>query len=354
MRPVRRVRPLRIVTLVAIAVAVMATGALVPLWYGAARALEAGIRAWAEIPRDGVAIEIGRVAVSGFPFSLDAVVTSFAIANAELGLRYSAEHVRVSRSIVDDATRFEVVGPQQVTLASGASFNLDADRFDGTVRHRAGGPVAAFTLHAAGLRARVMGVPLAELQLLSLQVAVPAAAGAIPSGTEASLRIEAVTLPGQSGGPFGNMLASLVADLELVGTIDSLSLARSLPAWQQAGGRVYVSDASLLWGTLDAGDFGGTVRLDAMFRPSGSLDVTFRDPAQTFASLAAAGWVGAPAHTALRKGIPSDPTRVLVKPYRVSLLDGRMVLDDIDQDNTAPVLLWRVPALLQRRASEVR
>ncbi len=347
-------RPVRLVTLVAIAVAVMVGGAVVPLWYGAARTLEAGIRAWAESPRDGVAIEVGRVAVSGFPFSLDAVVSSFAIANADIGVRYYAEHVRVSRGITDDATRFEVVGPQQVTLASGASFNLDADRFDGTVSHRAGGRVAGFTLQAAGLRARVMGVPLAELQRLSLQVVVPETAGAIPSGTEAALRIDTMTIPGQRRGPFGDTLASLVANLEFDGAIDSLSVARALPAWSQAGGRLYVSDTSLIWGTLDAGRIGGAVRLDAMFRPSGRLDVTFRDPALTFEALAAAGWVGAPTRVELLNGITYDPNRVLVKPYRVSLLDGRMLLDDIDQDNTAPIPLWRVPALLSRRASEVR
>ncbi len=183
---------------------------------------------------------------------------------------------------------------------------------------------------------------------------IPDTAGAIPSGTEASLRVESLTIPGQRRGPFGDTLASLVANFELEGAIDSLSLARSLPAWQLAGGRLYVADTSLIWGTLDAGRIGGALRLDAMFRPIGRLDVTFRDPAQTFEALAAAGWVTAPTRTELLNGIAYDPNRVLVKPYRVSLLDGRMALDDIDQDNTAPIPLWRVPALLTRRASEVR
>ena len=269
-------------------------------------------------------------------------------------MRYSAEHVRVSRSIGDDATRFEVVGPQQVTLASGTSFDLDADRFDGTVRHRADGAVAGFTLQAARVRARAMGVPLAELQRLSLQVAVPDTAGAVPSGTAVALRVESMAMPGQRRGPFGDTLASLVVNLEFEGAIDSLSLARSLPAWSQAGGRLYVSDTSLIWGTLDAGRIGGALRLDAMLRPSGRLDITFRDPTHTFEAMAAAGWVGAPTRVELLNGIAYDPNRVLVKPYRVSLLDGRMVLDDIDQDNTAPIPLWRLPALWTRRASEVR
>jgi hypothetical protein len=347
-------RPIRIVTLVAIAVAVMITAALVPLWYGAARALETGIRAWAEAPRDGVAVEIGRVAVSGFPFSLDAVVTSFTIAHADLGVRYSAEHVRVSRSLGDDATSFEVVGPQQLTLASGTSLDLDADRFAGTVRHTASGTVGGFTLQAAGLRARSMGIPLADLGRLALQVTVPETAGAIPSGTEGVLRIEAMTIPAQRRGPFGDKIAALNANFAFEGAIDSLSLGRALPAWQQAGGRFYLSDTSLIWGTLDAGRIGGTVRLDTMFRPSGRLDVTFRDPAQTFEALAAADWVSAQTRVELLNGIAYDPNRVLVKPYRLTLLDGRMSLDDIDQDNTAPIALWRVPALLARRASEAR
>jgi hypothetical protein len=340
----------RLVSLVAVALTVMIVGALVPLWFGAARALEAGIRTWADAPRDGVVIELGRVTVSGFPFSLDATLSSFAIASSDLGLRWYAEHVRVARSLGDDAVTFEVVGPQQVTLASGTAVDLDADRFDGTLRRGAGAP-SSLVVQAAGVRARLFGAPLASLQRMSLHVAAPDAAGAIPSGTKAALRIDGVTLPAQRRGPFGDTILELVANLALEGGIDSLALARSLPAWVQGGGRLYVSDSSVRWGTLDAGRIGGTLRLDQAARLTGRLDITFRDPVQTFDALAAADWVDAKTRAELVNGIAYYPNRVLVKPYRVTFLGGGAVLDDIGQDTTAPIPLWRVPAVVSRRSA---
>ncbi|MBM3507450.1 MAG: DUF2125 domain-containing protein [Alphaproteobacteria bacterium] len=348
-------RSFRLVSLVVIALGVMAVGAIAPLWYGAARALEAGIRTWAETPRDAVSIEIGRVAVSGFPFALDATITSFAIASADLGARYYAEHVRVSRGLMDRDATFEMVAPQQITLASGTAFDIDADRFAGTVRTpQDGSPARGFTLSAAGVRVRWQGLALASAQRLSVQELAPDGSSAIPTSSRAELRIVGLNVPAQRRGPFGDTLAELSANLELEGALESSTLGRSIPAWQRAGGRLYVSDAVVRWGTLDAGRIGGALRLDTMLRPTGRLSITFRDPARTFEALAAADWVDPKTRTELMNGVGYDPNRVAVLPYCLSFLDGWIVLDDIEQDQTAPIRLWRVPSLVSRRAVEDR
>ena len=151
----------------------------------------------------------------------------------------------------------------------------------------------------------------------------------------------------------GDTVQQVLANFESDGAIAGFPLGPALTAWQSAG-RLYVSDGAIRWGTLDASPFGGNLRLDRSLRPAGWLDIVFKDPRPTFEALAAADWIDQAARLELINGTAYDPNRKLVKPYRVTFLDGKVVIDDIEQDQTAPISLWTLPSLSPRRNADTR
>ena len=332
-------------TLWVLAFAVVTVGAYAAYWYIAANLVEDRIRTWAASPRGGLPVTVGTIVVGGFPNRFVAVIDRIDVGDEASGARYHAESVRVTRRVGDTGISFAILGPQSLTMfrdTSAPGFRVEAERFAGTLRLRDDGTYGGFNLDVAGLRIQRPVGPL-TVRRLSLQAAVGVGPDAVPDGTRAAVVAEGVTIPEQRRGPFGDTLALVSANLLIERALSSLTLTSGLPQWQQDAGRLYLSDAAVRWGTLDLGRLGGTLRLDSELRLGGRLDGVFRDPAPVFDALAAAGWIDTRTRLELANGVAYDPNRALVKPYRAEFLGGKVVLDDIEQDQTAPIELWTVP-----------
>ncbi len=342
-------RLLRNLGFVLVALAVLGAGVASLLWFAAARTIEAEVRAWAAQSGPAVAVKIGSVAVSGFPTRLVTTLEDVDIVSAVGPATYHTGRILVTRELRGGAISLLVPSPQTVTLESGTAFRISADRFGGSMSTRPGGSFGGVSLDATGLSIELPGQPLARAQRMTFEVTIPDAEGLVPSGTQASISLMSLTLPSQGNGPFGDTIQLLQAKFELEGAFATTALISSLLAWQPAG-RVNLSDATVRWGSLDASPMWGILRLDRAMRPAGSIDVLFHDPRPAFEAMAAAGWADPKVLAPLINGTDFDPNRVLLKAYRVTLLDGKVVVDDIDMDHTAPVTLWTVPSPLARRA----
>ena len=335
-------RPTRAVITFA-AIAVLGAAGYTAFWFAAADRVATELEAWAAQGHAGLDISVGDITVTGFPTALRATVGPVEVrAGGDLAYRVAA--IDVSRPLRGEDLAFVLRGPQVITV-EGTVLTLTAERTTGELVRRGDGSIAGFNVEARAVALQRPDAQPVTAQRVAIRAGFPATPGLVPSGTKMTVRADALTIPEQRRGAFGDTIQLALLNFAIDGALQGSSPVTAVRDWQRQGGRLYLTDSTLRWGTLDLPRLGGNLRLDTALRPAGWLDALFRNPAPMFEALAAADWIGTQTRVELMNGVAHDPNRVPTVQYRLSLLDGRVVFDDIEQDQTVPIPLWTLPSL---------
>lgn len=344
----------RIIALAVVALALAGGGS--GYWYVAAAEIRQGLAEWAAARRaDGMRADYARVAVTGFPFHLRAVVLSpvlarpvFAEGGRDAGPAWEWRGSEVVAGVLPwDRRRVDLwfPGTHQVTLplrdggwavfatAGRAAGDLEIDGRGAPRRGR----LAVDDLNvAAGDGSDVVTVSRASLLAL-------APGGEAASHGESSLdlvlRGEGVELPAEPDPPLGRHIARVDAEASLMGRVPPGTLREAAIQWRDGGGTLEVHRLFIEWGPLEI-EAGGTMALDESLQPIGAMTAVIRGFTQTVDALVGADMV-APTNGATAKLVlqalskrPEDggPAEITVP---VTVQNGKLYV--------GPVALLRVP-----------
>jgi hypothetical protein len=251
--------------------AVLACGAYAGWWWVAARALEDGVRGWAERVRAGGGqVSYAGLAVDGFPLALRATAAEPRVVRPD-GSSWSAPALVASAAPWSPhRIAVAVPGPQRAEMpAHGGrpALSVEAGPAEGAVRLRADGSVAEGRVVVADVAAaaRLPGGPETARAATAELALSEAAEGPVVSAALTGIRVPGADALGL--GPAAeraHLLARLTAPPPRALT------AEALAAWTRAGNEVRIERAGLVWGPAEA-VADGVVRLDGALQPAARL-----------------------------------------------------------------------------------
>jgi len=252
--------------------AVLAAGAYAGWWWVAARALEDGVRGWADRVRAaGGEVSWSGLAVDGFPLALRATATAPRVVRPDGGSWSAPSLVASAAPWSPHRVAVSVPGPQRAEApARGGrpAVVVEAGPGDGTVRLRADGTVAAGRATVSDVAATVAlpGGP-ATARAAAAEVELSEA----PEGPVVAAALTGVRVPGAEAFGLGpeaeraHVLARFSAPPPRAWT------AGALAAWSRAGNTVRIESAGLVWGPAAAAAE-GVLRLDGALQPAARLE----------------------------------------------------------------------------------
>ncbi|MCG8361296.1 MAG: DUF2125 domain-containing protein [Kiloniellales bacterium] len=341
---------LRRLSLVALALLLVALAGLSGLWLWSAEQLEQGVARWADKQRErGYRISYQGPSIDGFPVQLEALFETPEVASPK-GWRWSGPPVS-GRSQIMAPTTIEARFPGLHRVTSeDAEMPLQAEL-------EAASATALIDLDGRGrvesAEAALGGVALEAPKIGALLVD-RLVAGFGPwkqpeAGQAATMKLageaSGILLPDQGATPLGRKLESVELDATLHEEIPDAKPRPALVQWRDAGGKLDVHRVMFVWGPLTLeGD--GTLGLDQELRPSGALKARMKGLKETIGALEAAGkldsgqalalnlTVGALASLSSGSNDPNSPEVVLP----VTLQEGRLFLGPVPLLRLDPVL----------------
>ena len=315
-------------------IAVLAVLALVlavdtAAWFWATARMAVVWEDWrAQAAAEGVQVQSAPPTRSGWPF---AAALDLAAATADTGLAtWSAGLVRVSLSPLHPTTlAIAVEGPQSVRLNGLPPVAVTAGALTGAVALREPG---AISFEGHGISAKFgtgvldIGDVVGRIEADGLEVA-----------------LSRLSVPA-AGLPFGGAIDRATARLHVTGRLgptragaapDPVAVAR---AWADAGGRLVVDDASVLWGKLDA-QAHFTVALDSTLQPVGSGTVRMTGYHAAIDALVRAGTISANAARVVGTilDLMATSTEPAVVDVKLSLRDGLLSMGAIPLQRFPPI-----------------
>ena len=338
---------IRIAGVAAMAVAVAA--AYAGYWYFASSRVERLIEHTVAGEYPAIRITHGKVAVTGFPFSIRLRLEAPEIVAEHAQVRWRSDAATieiqpwnlrryrlalVSPHIVElgklqGLHRLDVASEHIVVVAEfdgdGAMAGAMLDLSDLKITNNDGQRASTI----AKLKIRFSGVSSMETEPLD-------------STFEISISADAVDIPALDVQPLGSRIRKVRAGFKLLGEISKYDKV-SVDAWRQAGGTVEVQWLQAVWGALDLRAV-GTVALDDELRPLAAMTADIRGFAEALQALATAGVIStAVARTgSMALGLIATPSSdgfppVLTVPLTAQ--DGGLFL--------GPVRLARFPTLFR-------
>jgi len=266
-------------------------------WYVAAGWLERGVAAWVDARRgEGWSVEHGEPAVRGFPLALRLTLPKPSLASERAGWRWRGERVTVALQPWNwRRVRIEPAGVQQAAVrVEGTWRRLDiaASRSVFVGRIGGDGALAEAALEIEDLKLVDPGdARLFRARGLRFLLRAPNTGAAAAAGSRSvALRLSEAELTDRFRFPLGRRVERLDIDARLRAGLPRGPDVGAMEAWRQAGGAVEVEALDLRWGQAGL-RAAGTVTLDAMMRPAGSLQAELRGYAETVAALDEAGLI---------------------------------------------------------------
>jgi hypothetical protein len=271
-------------------------------WFILADRLKGGIGPWAELQRaQGYALHWESLVVDGYPRAFRLRLGhATAIGDPRLPLEIAAPELS-GAAAPWSLRRWRVSAPQGIGIeAPGEGGGLKAGTLEGSVavggEHGTAVDLMARRIVGTGLAAG-FAVASAEADI-TVAEHVPAGPGDV--SIAAAFRLATVTLAAPMP-PFGGTIEALSLAATMKGGLPQGRLRDALAQWQQRGGTVEITSASLRWGAL-AIDASGTLALDERLQPVGTLTATIESDDATIDALAALGKLR-PSDVALIKNV---------------------------------------------------
>ena len=257
-----------------LAVAVLGGGGYTALWFSGAAKAEARVHAWADRTRAaGYDVEIGGIAVSGFPGPVELEITGLVVGLAAAGLPWKWRAESVLGAQAD--------GRVQLRLASEHVLTVSVDGREHTLRMAArrfqidvgadgdGNPLLKFDIRGMFVDRGASG--RLTVDRADIYVKVAPGPGILPDDSRIGMSLANLMLPEHRRGPLGDTIAILRTELRLDSGIDGLDLATSLRDWRDRDGRLVLGESRVSWGTLEMDTRGGSLTLDELMRPTGGF-----------------------------------------------------------------------------------
>ena len=282
------------------AIAILGSGGYAAFWFLAANAAQAAVEDWVEARQaEGYQAATETITVSGFPGKILVRVDGLELAGPDHALvwRWRIEALQASVKPTDS---------RQILLRIGGESSLAyrSETGETTIAIRAQRMAIQVQLNDdRGLQSVAVdttGLSLAKSTgagtdgdpttagRFQIRANLDKGPGAIPDGTQFSVRFDSLVMPQHRRGPLGNTMDVLQANLELRGALTSADLPAALAAWRDAEGAVVIQESQVRWGSLDMSGRGGFT-LDDQLRPRGSVAAQIRGYAITVDAFHAAG-----------------------------------------------------------------
>jgi len=340
---------LRSKILAALALPVLAGGALALYWLWAAETLGDSIAAWAAEQRArGYELSYVGPEIGGFPLRLDVRFQAPRV-TAPQGWRWSGGALRGAAAFWQPLTlNLELPQHQELEVEGAGAWRrltLDAAAGRGRIHlGRAGWAEAAtIELDEAVLRDATGSELGADYLRYGMVRRPPTAEGVRDWTLFMNGEVSALQLPpAAAGGPLGPQVQRLEFEATLIGRIETGPPKQALAAWRDGGGRLEVSRVDAIWGPL-AFSADGTATLDAKFRPLGAFTARVRGLPETLDRMTAQGLLEPGAALALRLGALAlakgeDENGRPVVQLPITLQDGQVYLGPVAVAKLAPVL----------------
>jgi hypothetical protein len=312
-------------------------------WFILADRLKDGIGPWAELQRaQGYTLHWESLVADGYPGAFRLRFGhATAIGNSQLPLEIAAPELS-GEAMPWSLQRWRVSAPQGIGIAApGEGGGLKAGTLEGSVASggERGTAIDLIARQVVGTGfAAGFAVASAEADL-TLAEHAPAEPGDAAIG--AAFRLTTVTLAAPMP-PFGGTIEALSLAATMRGALPPGRPRDAVALWQQRGGTVEITSASLRWGAL-AVDASGTLALDEHLQPVGTLTATIESDDATIDALAALGKLR-PGDVALVKNVVglmatsgADGKKRLTLP--VTLKSERLYLGPV-QIAALPRITW--------------
>ncbi len=356
---------LRRLTRAALALALLAFGALAAYWFWAADRVETAIAQWTEEQRArGYEIAYRGPEIGGFPVKLAVRFTEPSV-DAPQGWRWSGAAIAGEAAFWQPLTlRLDL--PLRQTLSADwrghrRELSLVAETARGFIHLGRGGWLKAATIEMERLTLSEPGSEpgseagsepgggtqgAATLRADRLRYDVtrrpPTLEGTDDWTLLLSGQMRGIALPEGAPNPFGEKVKRIAFDATLLGAIPEGAPAEALARWRDAGGRLEVAEVRLIWGPLDL-HAEGAATLDAQLRPEGAFTARIRGLPDALDAFAARGLIEpgiafALKLTALTMAKRPDETGEAVVELPITLRDGLFYLGPVALFRLAPVL----------------
>ncbi|MDA0654003.1 MAG: DUF2125 domain-containing protein [Proteobacteria bacterium] len=257
-----------------LAAAVLGAGGYTALWFSGASEAKARITAWADGVRTaGYDVEIGDIAVSGFPGPAELKITGLDIGlpSAKLPWVWRADTVLVAAT--DNRLELRLAAEHVLTVSVGGqdrTYRMAARRFQVDVGADGdGNPLLQFDIRGMFVDRGASGRLTVDRAEVFVNVAP--GPGLLPDDSRILLSLANLVLPEHRRGPLGDTISVLRTELRLDGDIDNLDLATALPDWRNRDGRLVLGESRVSWGTLEMDTRGGSLALDDDLKPTGGF-----------------------------------------------------------------------------------
>ncbi|MTJ81165.1 MAG: DUF2125 domain-containing protein [Telmatospirillum sp.] len=311
-------------------------------WHHMAGRVRAGLERWQEqAVAAGWRIGAGTVDVGGFPGAIRVTIAAPDVTDPA-GNRWEGPPVTLSLPLFGlGRLHADAAGRHRVTLASGRSIPVTVSRaaIDAEIGWDGPGEVS---IEAQGVSADTVTVALITLRGQAVR-GRPAAGEA----WDLSLTARELRLPDDLRLPFGTTVTSARVDALIEGAAvfrKGLSLTpQALASWRDAGGRVDLQEAEIVWPPLSLGGT-GSLSLDARLQPVLKSDCTLRGLFPALDRLVGEGWM-----TPRDRALAGLVLGLLARPGRdgkpelqvpVSLSGGRLSVGSVPI-LTVPELTWK-------------
>lgn len=283
---------------IALAVVALAAGLHGALWWRAVVALEDGAMRWAEARRAaGGSVAHGPPQRGGWPLQTRVKLPAIAVAGQDGGTQWDVQAMALDLELSllrPTALAFALTGPfaLNATAAGGDVFFArgTADMARATVPFSPGSAPSSIQVALRGPR---LDTSLGQLSASAVDLRAERRWPGVPDEPTAlaTLTLENLMLPPESGAPLGEVIASASIEGQLVGALPAAGpLPTRLATWRDANGWVELSRVDLRWGPLSLTGT-ATLALDPALQPMGQAATRVGGVAQTLDLLAARGVV---------------------------------------------------------------
>ena len=329
--------------------AVVVAAAYTGYWYFASSRVEQLVERTAAGEYLAVRVIYGKVAVTGFPFSirLRLEAPDIVAEHAQVRWRSDAAIIEIQPWNLR-RYRLALVGPHIVELGKLQGLHrLDvaSERVVVVAEIGGDGALAGAMLDLSDLRItnndgqRASTIAKLEIRISGVS---PMETEPLDPTYEMSISADAVDIPALDVQPLGSRIKKVRAGFKLLGEISKYDKV-AVDAWRQAGGTVEVQWLQAVWGALDLRTV-GTAALDDELRPLAAMTADIRGFAEALQALAAAGVIST---TVARTGsmalgliaTPSSDGSPSVLTVPLTAQDGGLYL--------GPVRLARLPTLFR-------
>lgn len=332
-----------------VAMVIVLTAAYTGYWYFASLQVERLVERMVAGEPPAIRITHGKVAVTGFPFSIRLRLEAPEIVAERMQVRWRSDAAVIEIQPWNlRRYRLALVGPHIIELGKVQDLrrlDVASERVVVVAEVGGDGGLSGAMLDIIGLKiadnAGSQASTIAKLEIRFSAVS-PVTTEPLDPTFELSLSADALDIPALNVQPLGSRIEKVRAGFKLLGELSKYDKA-AVDTWRQTGGTVEVQWLQAVWGELDLRAV-GTAALDDELRPLAAMTADIRGFAEALQALATAGVIStAAARTgSMALGLIATPSSdgspsVLTVPLTAQ--EGGLYL--------GPVRLARLPTLFR-------